>query len=273
MLRLSPLVNRWLQPFASGLWVVFVLWSIFVAAVWAGGFGESEASAWVARRFPSPESGVVGYETPLGSALGWLLASLDPVWIALAAVNTYVSLVASEGLARARRWSVVVLLVVMLVTSLAVAKGGVAGVTRFTSRLGPLLAGVPFGWPLLWCVVLFGGREAMRRVWRRGTHGQVALATGALAALTAWNLAPVAAQQRVWWLAAAAAAWQWPAGVGRGRGRAGVVLSQRRLGDSAGRMARGGGAVDPARALPRGAAGGGDSQLSGAGGVLRCAGP
>ena len=83
----DSLLARALEPFVAGLWILFVLASVVVAAVWTMDIGESSVEKWVA----NPD---------LRAALIWLLARADLAWITLAAVNVYSSLAGHIGLAR-----------------------------------------------------------------------------------------------------------------------------------------------------------------------------
>jgi uncharacterized membrane protein len=62
-------------------------------------------------------------------------------------------------------------------------------------KLGP----VPLGVPLLWLVVILGGRALWMRLFRRAGHQAVSLGTGLCALFTMWNLESLATRLRGWW--------------------------------------------------------------------------
>ena len=96
----------------------------------------------------------------------------------LAAANIYLSLAASEGLRAARRWAGMILLVALGVCVLSLVTRWPLGPISFPRRLGMQIFGVPFGVPLLWFILVAGGREVVARVLPRASHLQVALLTG-----------------------------------------------------------------------------------------------
>ena len=94
------LLSRWLEPISSGLWILFVLVTVAIAAVWSFGLGDAALEKWVAH----PD---------LRAALLWLNAIGDFAWITLAAANVYLCLAEEEGLATARRWSLIIVVAVV----------------------------------------------------------------------------------------------------------------------------------------------------------------
>lgn len=179
---------RWLEPIAGSLWILFVVWTVIVAAVWLSGFGEA----------PRGEGPVT--HADFKAALAWALRALDPLWILLAAANIYLSLAASEGLRAARRWAGMILLVALGVCVLSLVTRWPLGPISFPRRLGMQIFGVPFGVPLLWFILVAGGREVVARVLPRASHLQMALLTGLLAAASACLMEPIAREDRAWWL-------------------------------------------------------------------------
>ena len=195
----SPLL-RWLEPLPGAVWIGFWVWTVLAGTVWIAGIGDAEVASWTHRHFASGGEAIVGEVSPLERALSLILAIIDPVWIVLAAVNAYLSLAGEEGLAHARRWSGWVLAAGLATAWLTVKTGWPLGALLYTTRLGPRLGPVPLGYPLLWLVLILGGRELSRRCSPRVAHWQIAAMTGALVFLSDLNLEPIACQRRVWWL-------------------------------------------------------------------------
>jgi uncharacterized membrane protein len=73
------------------------------------------------------------------------------------------------------------------------------GPIRYGTALGMKLGSVPWGAPLLWFVVVIGARSAALRALPKAAHAWVAVAVGALAMLTDFNLEPTAAKLRGFW--------------------------------------------------------------------------
>ncbi len=182
----SSALAHWLEPFAAGLWILFLLWTGGIAVLWTSGIGEAEITA-----LGHPE---------LRAALLWLLPLADPAWVALAAGNVYVAVAAEHGLATARRWACLILGATLGLGAVSAWRDWPLGPIHFTNRLGPRLGPIPFGLPLLWLAVLLGARDVLGRFAPRASHGQIALGTGVLAALTDLNLEPVAWKARAFWL-------------------------------------------------------------------------
>jgi uncharacterized membrane protein len=180
------LLARGLEPFIAGLWILFVLVSLLVAAVWSFGIGESSLEKWIS----NPD---------LRAAVVWMLAHLDLGWITLAAANVYLSLVGSVGLATARRWALLILGGVIVLAWISTGAGVPLGRIRYGAALGLKLGPVPLGLPLLWLSVIIGAREALLRFLPRLRHGLLAAGVGVLALLTDLNLEPLAAKWRGFW--------------------------------------------------------------------------
>lgn len=185
--RPSPsLWARLLEPLATLAWGLLIAWSGIVAILWAFDVRGAEVQA----RITHPE---------LDAALRWVLDAADLIWISLAAGNVYFCLVAAQGLSTARRWALVIIGGAAAAAAILVWIGGPLGPVRYTDRLGPKLGPVPCALPLLWIVVVLGGRALLLRLLPRASHGQIALGVGLLAALTNLTLEPVAWTQRLWW--------------------------------------------------------------------------
>ena len=185
--RQPSLLARALEPLASSLWILFVLWTLIVAVVWTCGFGEAELH----ERIANPG---------LRSALEFFLASLDAAWIALGAANVYLALAAEEDLATARRWALIVIASVGVVAASSEKIAFPLGPIHYTSRLGMRVGPVPFGLPLLWFALVTGARALVLRCAPRASHAKAAFAAGALAALADANIEPIAWKVRAFWL-------------------------------------------------------------------------
>ena len=182
----KSLIARWLEPLVSGLWIFFLVWTAWIAAVWTFAIGDSVVAGWTGNR-------------DLRAVLGWLIASGDVAWIILAAANVHLWLAETEGLRTARRWA---LIVGGGGAALAVANtlgGFPLGPIEYSRQLGMKFGPVPVGLPLLWFALVIGARQTVLRCWAGVTHGQLAVATAALVLLTAAQLEPVAAKVRAWW--------------------------------------------------------------------------
>src|SRR4051794_36127080 len=189
---------RFLHHLAASLWIWFLVWTVLVAVVWVSGFGEQNAVEWAQHRFLSPTQIDRGVEPGLLPPLLTILRLLDPVWIVLAAINAYASLIRERGLATARQWAMILLASGLAATLLLNALTTI----HFTGALGMHLAHgrISLGWILLWVTVILGARELARLISPRASHPQTALMAGLFAVATAANLEPVATKLRVFWL-------------------------------------------------------------------------
>lgn len=185
--RQPSLIARALEPLASGIWILFVIWTAIVAVVWSSGFGAAELRERVAN------PGLLG-------ALEFFLASLDAAWIALGAANIHLALSAEEGLATARRRALIVIVGVGVVAALSERTAFPLGPIHYTSRLGMRIGPVPFGLPLLWFAFVTGARALVFRRAPRASHAKAAFATGMLTALADANLEPIAWKARAFWI-------------------------------------------------------------------------
>jgi uncharacterized membrane protein len=185
-------LSRTLAPLAGISWALFVVTSVLVAIVWASGFGEAMlAEPSFKRAVPNPE---------LRTSLVLLSRALDPAWIALGAIAIYLALARSEGLALARRWTLMILITAFLVMTISAKTRWPLGPIYYPENLGWKIGVVPFGVPLLWLIIIAGSREVMLRLTARGGHFAVALGAALLSLLTITNLDPVAWKYRAWWL-------------------------------------------------------------------------
>ena len=144
----DSLLARALEPFVAGLWILFVLASLVIAAVWTMDIGESSLEQWVS----NPD---------LRATLLWLLARADFGWITLAAVNVYSSLAGNIGLANTRRWALIVAGGVIALAWVSVATGFPLGPIRYSGHLGPKLGPIPLGLPSFWLSVIIGGAGSL----------------------------------------------------------------------------------------------------------------
>lgn len=197
-------LGRWLEPFAAGLWILFLLWTILVALVWTLRIGRAEVLAWSQHLFNRPplETGapLSAFQAALVSALRWI----DPTWAVLAAANAYAFTATREGLDVARRWAGVILAGVALVAWISAKTGWPLGPLRYTDLLGPRIGPVPLGLPLLWLAVILGARDLVLRLRAGLPQVPLALGVGVLVLLFECALEPLASKERVFWL--------WPPG-------------------------------------------------------------
>ena len=183
----ASLLIRWLEPIAASLWTLFILLSLFVGVIWAGGIGDAWLEKWVSN-------------TGLRAALSWLLLRLDVLWITLAAATAYLALAGREGLPTARRWGWTVLVTVVLLGWVSVATGCPLGRIAYGQALGMKIGPVPIGLPFLWFSVMLGARELVLRLLPRLSHAFTAILAGLVGALTDLNLEPAAAKLRGFWV-------------------------------------------------------------------------
>ncbi|RYD74035.1 MAG: carotenoid biosynthesis protein, partial [Verrucomicrobiaceae bacterium] len=174
-------------PLAGSLWIFFLVLSVIIAPIWAFDLGEAQI-----------RTSLRGKE--LQTALLWLSHILDITWVTVAAAIVYSESVRAVGIATARRWALVVLAVSWVAAAASVRSGWPVGFLHFTGRLGFLLGSVSFGWLLLWCVVVLGGRELALTVFPRASHAAISVLVGSLAGLTDLSLEPLASKTRAWWL-------------------------------------------------------------------------
>jgi uncharacterized membrane protein len=180
------LLGRCLEPLAAGLWIIFLIWTAFIAVVWSCGIGQGGL-------------GAIG-NRDLRAALEWLIGIGDVLWITLAAANVHLWLAEAEGLATARRWALLVIGSAVALALLSALSGFPLGTIVYSRQLGVQLGPIPFGLPLLWFAIFISARQLVLRVWPRISQAGLAAAVGALALLTDLNLESVAAKARGWWL-------------------------------------------------------------------------
>jgi uncharacterized membrane protein len=186
MLRRVSFLGLVLEPLGSILWVIFLAWTALVGFLWATGFGEPQLDALVRN-------------LGLRGSLVLLCKLADAIWIALAAACAYLCVADTHGVILARRWTLTVFAIVGVVVILSVATKWPLGPVFYSQRLGVKLGPVPLGVPLLWLVIVFGGRALWMRLFRRASHAAIAVGTGVCAVLSAWNLESLASRLRGWW--------------------------------------------------------------------------
>jgi len=188
----SPL-SRALAPLAGVIWALYLATSVILVAVWITGFGEGHANDPAFKRtFPGEE---------LRSGMILLSRAIDPVWVALGAAVVYLRTAQQEGLDFARRAALITLLPSFLIAMASAGRYHLPlGPIFFPENLGWKIGLVPFGFPLLWFVIIVGSREAALRLLERSSHLKVSLLTGVLSLLTIAILDPIAWRYRAWWL-------------------------------------------------------------------------
>jgi uncharacterized membrane protein len=186
MLRRVSLLGLLLEPLGSILWVLFLIWTAVIGFLWATGFGEPQLDALV--KNPG-----------LRSSLILLCKLADAIWVGLAAASAYLCVAETHGVAIARRWTLTVFAVVGVVVTIGVATAWPFGPVFYSQRLGVKLGSVPLGAPLLWLVIVLGGRALWMRLFRRAGHYAISVGTGLCALATVWNLESLATRLRGWW--------------------------------------------------------------------------
>lgn len=183
MSRQPSLLARTLEPLINALWVLFLVWTVVVAAVWLGG-----------------EQAVTSISNSgLREAAILVTRAGDAVWLVLGAANVYLRLAEKEGLARARLQALVIAGSAGLVAACSAWTSFPLGAVFYTTRLGMKLGPVPLGWPLLWLIVIAGGREIAARTFPRASERMLALITGGIGLLTSLNLDSIATKVRLYW--------------------------------------------------------------------------
>lgn len=183
MLRSPSLLARAIEPLISALWLFFLVWSVIVGVLWLGG-----------------EQAVAGIGNEgLRAAATLIVKASDSLWLLLAVANLYLHLAELHGLARARILALMIAIAAVGIAACSAATGYPLGSVFYTTRLGMKLGSVPLGWPLLWIVVVVGGRELAARLFPRASHNALAVITGGFAVLTDLSLEPIATKSRLFW--------------------------------------------------------------------------
>jgi len=190
--RLTPQ----LQVFVSLLWGWFLLWSALALWIMPWSVGHYQVSQWIG----DPAS------HPLAAALALVLGYFDFVWMVLGVAVLYVEMITREGLAQARRGSLLVFGACAAVVFLNSATGFPLGGFLYTTKLGLRVADLfPPGVLLLWYLVIVSSHYTAVAVLARLRHGKpvppwwLAGATALLTLLTDWNLEKIALHVRLYW--------------------------------------------------------------------------
>ncbi len=178
-------LGRWLEPFASGLWFFFLVWTVWIACVWGFAIGDAVIERWIANR-------------DLRAALAWLIGIGDIAWITLAAANVHLWLAETEGLSTARRWALIVGGGAAALGVVSALTGWPLGAVVYSSQLGMKLGPLPVGMPLLWYALIITARQSVLRWWPRAGQAWLALGTGALVLLADLNLEAVVELRGFW---------------------------------------------------------------------------
>lgn len=137
----------------------------------------------------------------LAETLVHVVKSLDAVWIVLAALSVYLFMVTHLSLPTARMWAVIIIVLSGMVFYLGAKTGYPFGPISYTDNMGGRLFGViPFTLPLLWLVIVVGGRFLVLKVFPTANRWQTALATGGVALLMSFNLEMIAWKVRAYWI-------------------------------------------------------------------------
>ena len=187
MPRSESSLARALAPLVGALGSLFIVWTVLVAFVWASGLGEVQLMENIRNR-------------DLRAALAGLLHVLDAGWIAIAAVNVYLSLAHAEGLGVARRWTGFVLGGAFLIAGASAWTRWPLGPVLYSDHFGTRIGPVPVAVALLWFVIVASAREVALCALPRAGHTRVAFAAAMLSTLTNANLEPLAWKWRAWWL-------------------------------------------------------------------------
>ena len=190
------LLARWLEPLVSGLWILFLLWTAWIACVWTFAIGDASLDG-------------IG-NRDLRAVLVRIIGVGDIAWITLAAASVHLWLAESEGLSTARRWALIVGGGTAALGAVSAFTGWPLGAIQYSTQLGMKLGPVPVGLPLLWYALIIGARQTVLWRWPSAGSWPLALGTGGLALLADVNLEPVAAKLRAFWLWRAAAPLQPP---------------------------------------------------------------
>ena len=184
--------SRSIEPLVTVLWSIFLLWSLWLAAVWIVPVGTEELG-FVVGSPPPPNA-------DLRRAILLLAENADLVWLALAVMNLHLTLTLTHGLRVTRTWLALCAGGGFALGMLNVKTGALFGKAQFGAALGMKLLGVALGWVLLWAVLVLGAREAVLWLRPRASHRTATVLTAAVVLLTAFNLEWPARELRGWWL-------------------------------------------------------------------------
>lgn len=185
-------ISRSLEPLVAVLWGVFLVWTVWLAAVWvlpvgANALGFVEGS-------PAPAN------ADLCSAVLLLANHADLIWLVLAVMNLHLVLTRAHGLRTARAWLAFSAGGALVLGALNARTGLPFGRLYFGEALGPKAFGVTAGWLLLWAVLVMSAREVVLRFRPRASHAAVAIVSALLVLVTMINLEWPARFIRGWWV-------------------------------------------------------------------------
>lgn len=187
-----PRQNQTLAAIASVLGPLYLGTTLLTGIIWVTGLGPGMiADPEFAKRVTNPD---------LRAALALLASSIDSIWITLGAIQVYLSTAVSEGLSRTRTWSATVFGCSIVLGALSVTTTLPLGPVFFPTNLGWKILAVPFAWPFLWILILFGVRDFVLRAFSRASHIQVTIITGLAVGVTDLLIEPIAWKYRAWWL-------------------------------------------------------------------------
>jgi hypothetical protein len=186
------LLARSLEPLAAVLWGVLLLWSVWVAVVWAMPVG-AVSLGFIPGAAQPPDA-------DLRQAVLLLARHADVAWFSLAVMNLHLVLTGANGLRVARSWLGLACGGAM-VLGLANARLGLPfGRLYWGETLGVQVLGVPLGWVLLSPALVMSARESALWARPRASHSAVAAMTAVLVFLTMLNLEWPARFIRGWWV-------------------------------------------------------------------------
>ena len=200
------LLSRSLEPLVAISWAIFLVWSVWLAAVWVIGIDHKFLGLPMSADTWGPGAVGVLDETPepryagLKRAVLLLAENAELAWLALALIQLHLSVTSINGVNTARAWMGIGLGGAWLLGLLNRAIGLPFGWMHFTPVLGSQLIGVPLGWVLLWGVLVIGARESLLRFTSRISHLALSFVTALVVLLTIVNLAPITKfDARAWW--------------------------------------------------------------------------
>ncbi|MEO6787343.1 MAG: carotenoid biosynthesis protein [Chthoniobacteraceae bacterium] len=185
-------VSRSLEPLVAVLWGVFLVWTVWLAVVWIAPVGASALGL--------VEGAPVPANADLRRAVLLLADNADVAWLALAVMNLHLVLTRAHGLWTARSWLAFSAGGALVLGVLNAKTGLPFGHLHFGGALGVKLLGVPFGWVLLWPVLVMSARESVLWMRPRASHRVLALLTAVVVLATAFNLEWPARFVRGWWI-------------------------------------------------------------------------
>jgi hypothetical protein len=200
------LLARSLEPLVAISWAIFLVWSIWLAAVWALGINQSflglpisSAGAWDPGAAGMVEDAPAPPHAGLRRAVLLLAEGAELAWFALALIQLHLSVISINGVNTARAWMGISLGGALLLGLLNRAIGLPFGWIYFSPVLGAQLSGVPLGWVLMWGVLVIGARESVLRFAPRISHLTLSFVTAGGVLVTIVNLVPIAKDVRAWW--------------------------------------------------------------------------